>query len=93
MDIVEGGTGSYSETVVTYDVDGSEEDSIKVEESIDIKEEVSIKVEEATDTKVEIPEAISFPPIKTELEVRLWGCESWRHPMLIALKRKKLNYT
>jgi hypothetical protein len=29
-------------------------------------EEVSIKVEEAIDLKDEIPEAITFPPIKTE---------------------------
>jgi hypothetical protein len=73
MDVVEGETGSYSETGVTCNVDGTEEVSIKVEESIDIKEEVSIKVEEATDTKDEILEAIIFPPINTEPEVRLWG--------------------
>jgi hypothetical protein len=36
--------------------------------------EVSIKVEEAIDIKDEIPEAISFPPIKTEHEVMLLGC-------------------
>jgi len=35
--------------------------------------EVGIKVEEAIDTRGEIPEAISFPPIKTEPEVKLWG--------------------
>jgi len=35
-------------------------------------EEVGIKVEEAIDTRGEIPEAISFPDIKTEREVRLW---------------------
>jgi hypothetical protein len=59
---VEGETGSCSETCVTCDFDGTEEDDIKVEEAIDIKEE--------------IPEAISFPSIKTEHEVRLWGvCE------------------
>ena len=56
---VDGGTGSCSETCVARDVGGSEEVSIKVEEVIDIKDE--------------IPEAISFPPIKTENEVRLWG--------------------
>jgi hypothetical protein len=39
---------------VTCDVDGTEE--------------VSIKVEEAMDIKNEIPEAITFPPIKTEHE-------------------------
>jgi hypothetical protein len=54
MDVVEGGTGSYSETGVTCDVDGTEEVSIKVEESIDIKEEVSIKVEESIDIKEEV---------------------------------------
>ena len=59
---VEGETGSYSETCVKCDVDGTEEVTIKVEEAVDIKDE--------------IPEAISFPPIKTEREVKLWGvCE------------------
>ena len=62
MCFVEGETGSCSETCVTCDVGGTEEVSIKVEEEIDIKDE--------------IPEAISFPPFKTEQEVRLWGvCE------------------
>jgi len=42
----------------------------------DGSEEVGIKVEEATDTRGEIPLAITFPEIKTEHEVRLWGfCE------------------
>ena len=54
---VDGGTGSCSETCVTCDVDGTEEGSIIFEEAIDIKDEM--------------PEAISFPPIKTEHEVRL----------------------
>ena len=59
---VECGTGSCSEKRVTCDVDGTEEVSIKVEEDIDIKDEM--------------PEAIECPPIKTEIEVRLWGvCE------------------
>ena len=59
---VEGETGSCSETCVMCDVGGTEEVSIKVEEDVDIKDE--------------FPEAISFPPIKTENEVRLWGvCE------------------
>jgi len=62
VDFVEGETGSCSETCVTSNVVGTEEVSIKVEEAIDIKDE--------------IPEAISFPPIKTEHEVRLCGvCE------------------
>jgi hypothetical protein len=58
------------------DVDGTEEVSIEMEDTIDIKEEVSIKVEGAINIKDEIPEAISFPPIKSEHEVRLLGvCE------------------
>jgi hypothetical protein len=62
MDFVEDGTGSDGETFVTFDVNATEEVSIKVEEAIDIKNE--------------IPEAILFPPIKTEHEVRLQGvCE------------------
>jgi hypothetical protein len=73
---VEGETGSYSETNVTCDFDATEEVSIKVEEALDIKEEVNIKVEESIDIKDEIPEAIIFPSLKTEQEVRLWGvCE------------------
>jgi hypothetical protein len=76
MGFVEGETGYCSETCVTCDVDGTEEVSITTEDAIDIKEEVSIKVEEAIDMKDEMPEAISFPPIKTEHEVRLCGvCE------------------
>jgi hypothetical protein len=71
MGFVEGETGSCNDTGVGYDVDGTEEVSIKVEEALDIKEEVSIKVEEAIDIKDEIPETVSFPPIKTEQEVRL----------------------
>jgi hypothetical protein len=39
MYCVEGVTGSCSQTVVKCDVDGTEEVSIKVEESIDIKDE------------------------------------------------------
>ena len=78
MGFVEGGTGSCSETCVMCDVGGTEEMSIKVEEECDVDgtEEVSIKFEDAIDIKDEMPEAISFPPIKTEQEVRLWGlCE------------------
>jgi len=75
MDIVEGETASYSGTCVTCVDDGTEEVSIKFENTIDIKEEVSIKVEEAIDVKDEIPQPI-FPPMKTEQEVRLWSvCE------------------
>jgi len=62
MDSVEGETGSCSETCVMCDADGTEE--------------VGIKIEEATDTRGEIPHAITFPEIKAEHEVRLWGfCE------------------
>jgi len=76
MCFVEGETGSYIETCVECDVDGTEEISIKVEERMDIKKEGSIKVEETIDIKDEILEAISVPPFKTEHEVRLWdGCE------------------
>jgi len=76
MGFVEGETGSCSETCVTCDVGGTEDASINFEDVIDIKEGVSFKVEEAIDIKDEIPKAISFPPIKTEHEVRLWGvCE------------------
>jgi len=56
---VECETGSHSETCVTCNVNG--------------KEEICIKVEEAINIKDEIPEAITFSPIKTEHEVRLWG--------------------
>jgi len=59
MGLVEGGTSSCIVTCEECDVDGTEEVSIKVEEAIDMKDE--------------IPEAIIFPPIKTEHEVRLWG--------------------
>ena len=73
---VEGVTGACNEAGVEFDVDGSEEDSTKYEETLDMKEEVCIKFEEAIDVKDEIPEAIMFPPIKNEQEVRLGGlCE------------------
>jgi hypothetical protein len=73
---VEGETGSWFETGVECDDEGNEEVSPEVEKDLDIKEEVIIKVEEDIDVKDEIPEPISFPPIKTEQEVRLWsGCE------------------
>jgi hypothetical protein len=76
MGFVEGETCSCNETGVECDVDGTEEISTKVEEALDIKEEVSIKVEDAIDIKDEIPEALSFPPIETEQQVRLWRvCE------------------
>jgi hypothetical protein len=55
MCCVERETGPCSETCVTCDVDGTEEGCMKVEETVDIRNE--------------IPEAISFPPLKTEHEV------------------------
>jgi len=71
------------ETGVKYDVDGSEEVGFKVEEAIDIKDE--------------IPEAISFPSIKTEHEVRLWVfCEvvaAHAFRPFIDMIRKLRNYT
>jgi hypothetical protein len=83
---VEGETGYCSETFVICGVEGTGEVSIDVEDPLDIKKEVSIKdeedigvkeevivkVEEAIDIKGETPQAISFPPIKTEREVSLW---------------------
>jgi hypothetical protein len=72
MCFVEGETCSCNETGVECDVDGTEEVSTKVEEAIYIKEEVSIKVEDVIDIKDEIPEAVPFPSIKAEQEVRLW---------------------
>jgi hypothetical protein len=61
------------ETCVTCDVDGTEEVSIQVEDTIDIKEEVSVNVEKAMDIKDEIPETVTFASIKTKHEVRLQG--------------------
>jgi hypothetical protein len=57
MGFVKGETGCCIETGVECDVNGTEEVSTKVEEALDIKDE--------------IPEAITFPSIKTEQEVRL----------------------
>ena len=79
---VECGTASYSETCVTCDVDRTEEGSIKVEEVIDIKNEM--------------PEGIECPPMKTEIEVRLWGvCEILAthafRPFIIAEEIVKLH--
>jgi len=53
---VEGADVCCSETCVKCDVVGTEEVSIKVEQSIDINDEIA--------------EAITFPSIKTEHEVR-----------------------
>jgi hypothetical protein len=67
---VGGETGYCIETCVTGGVGGTGEGSVEFEEAMHIKEE-SIKVEESVDVKCEMPEAIVFPPIKTEHEVRL----------------------
>jgi hypothetical protein len=56
---------------VTGGVGGTGEGGVDVEDPLYIKEEVSIKVEEAIDIKDEMPEAVVFPPIRTENEVRL----------------------
>ena len=93
---VECETGYCSETCVMCDGDGTEEVSIKAEETIAVKEEVSIKVEETVDIKDEIQEAIPFPPVKTEHEVRLRGvCVSWWQLMFLGQllhSKKKLWY-
>jgi hypothetical protein len=68
---VEGETGYCSETCIMCDVGGTGEVSIDIEDPLDIKEEVSIKVEETIDIKEETLEAIIFPPMKTDNEVRL----------------------
>ena len=56
-DVLEGESGSYSETCVTGDDDGTEEVSIQAQEAIGIKEG--------------IPEPITSPPIEAEQEVRI----------------------
>ena len=83
LDFVEGETASYSETCVMCVEDATEEVSTKFEDAVDIKEEVSIKVEEAIDVKDEIPQAIIFPPIKNEQEVRLGVCVMWWQLVLL----------
>jgi hypothetical protein len=73
---VEGATDLCSEAGVKCDVDGTEEVSIKVEEAINIKDE--------------IPEATTFPSIKTEREVRLCGvCEVVAAHAVRPFKKKK----
>jgi hypothetical protein len=85
---VTGGVGGTGEGCVKVEdaIDIKEEVSIEVEDAVDIKEEVSIEAEDTVDIKDElainfkavyikdaIPEAIKSLPIKTELEVSLWG--------------------
>ena len=60
VDDVEGETISGSETGVTCDIEATGEVCIKAEDTRHISDE--------------IPEAVTSPPIKTEQEVRLWGC-------------------
>jgi len=83
MGFVEDETGCCIEKCETSDVDGTEEVSIKVEEAVDIKDE--------------IPEAIIFPPIKTEHGVRLWGVyegvAACAFRPFIAPRRKLCNFT
>jgi hypothetical protein len=57
-DIVEGETGTYRVAGVGCDVEGTEDDSNEVEDAIDIKDE--------------LPEAMTFPPMETAQQVRLW---------------------
>jgi len=58
MDCVEGETGSCSATCVQCAAAETKGVGIKIEEAIDIEDK--------------IPEAVSFPEIKTEPEVKLW---------------------
>jgi len=90
MGLIKDEPDSGSEACVTTLDDGTEEGYMKVEEA-DIKYEESdidveaadIKVEELVDIKEENPEAIKFPPIKTEPEVSVWGlCVRQQHFML-----------
>ena len=94
---VEGETGSCNEADVECDVGGIEKISIEGEKALHIKEEVSIKVEDAIDIKDKTQETATFPPIKTEQEVRLCGvcvcvCVSWWQLQLLGhLLPQKLN--
>jgi hypothetical protein len=67
---VESETGYCSEPCVTGGVGGTGEVSVKVEDAIDVKEKGSIQFESVY-VKDEIPGTTTFPPIKTEQEVRL----------------------
>jgi len=61
---------SGSEACINTLDDGTEEDHLKFEESIDIKEEN--------------PEAKTFPPIKTEPEVSVWGLCVWQQQFVFS---------
>jgi hypothetical protein len=58
VDLLECEGGSSSETCVTFSADGTEEVSTTLEDIIHIKEE-------------NVPEAIIFPSVRTETEVRV----------------------
>jgi len=87
MGLIKDEPDSGSESCVTTLDNGTEEGNRKVEDSLikvkecEIKfdesdrevEAADIKVEELIDIKEENPEAIKFPPIKTEPEVSVWG--------------------
>jgi hypothetical protein len=73
MDCVEGETGTCSATCVTCAADGTEGVGIKVEEAIDIEDEIPEAISFPEIKTEPEPEAISFPEIKTEPEVMLWG--------------------
>jgi hypothetical protein len=70
MGLIEDEPDRGSEGSVTCLDDGTEESSIEVDESVDVK--------------VEDPEALKFPPIKTEPEVIVWGLcvrqQQFMHP-------------
>jgi hypothetical protein len=90
MGLIKDEPDSGSESCVTTLDDGTEEGNIEVEdadlkiEESDIKiEETEIKFEESKDIKEENPEALTFPPMKSEPEVSVWGlCIRQQHFML-----------
>jgi hypothetical protein len=73
MGLIKDEPDSGSEACVTTMGGGNEDGNINVEESNWEVEEADIKIEEALDIKEENPEAITFPPIKTEPEVSEWS--------------------
>jgi hypothetical protein len=73
MGLIKDEPDSGSEACVTTVDDGTEEFSIEVQEA-EMKVGVSdIKIEVAIDMKEENPGTITFPPIKGEPEVSVWG--------------------
>jgi hypothetical protein len=69
---VGGETVYFTETCVTDGVGGTGEGSVDADDPLDIKEEFDINVE-AVHIKEEMPEATSFPTLRKEPGVRLWG--------------------